>query len=230
MSNSIKQGVVVVDAFVTDERDVSRTIQENISKAITQLNAERKRVVSISSGPAIKVLFGMNHITYILWERIDDYEEIGRKLNLGNHTDNNSRAENSNISSSKVQDRSAHSEPSVSVEKKHESRFNRHCSFYNVETKACTFADSDSYNSDCYKTGYATNCDFKDYGVILNYAGGSNVYNVIREMRSLLDLDLETVQDYVSNTPSVIKEGISKAEAERIKTKLESVGARVEIE
>ena len=89
MSNSIKQGVVVVDAFVTDERDVSRTIQENISKAITQLNAERKRVVSISSGPAIKVLFGMNHITYILWERIDDYEEIGRKLNLGNHTDNN---------------------------------------------------------------------------------------------------------------------------------------------
>ena len=66
--SSIMQGVLVVEAYANDERAVARTIQENMSKAITQLNSEGKRIIKISNGPSVQYVLGVNHISYILWE------------------------------------------------------------------------------------------------------------------------------------------------------------------
>ncbi len=53
-----------------------------------------------------------------------------------------------------------------------------------------------------------------------------NVFKVVREVTSL---GLKEAKDLVDNVPSTIKEGVSKAEAEEIKKKLEEQGAVVEL-
>lgn len=65
---ALKQGVLVVEAYANSEREVGKVIQEAVSKAITQLNQEGKRVVNITTGPSIKYMLGTNHLTHILWE------------------------------------------------------------------------------------------------------------------------------------------------------------------
>ena len=52
---------------------------------------------------------------------------------------------------------------------------------------------------------------------------------VIKVVRSLTGLGLKEAKDAVEGVPSTIKEGISKAEAEDVKKKLEDAGAKVEI-
>ena len=48
-------------------------------------------------------------------------------------------------------------------------------------------------------------------------------------VREITSLGLKEAKDAVDNAPSVLKEGISKAEAEEIKKKLEEQGAEVEL-
>jgi large subunit ribosomal protein L7/L12 len=59
--------------------------------------------------------------------------------------------------------------------------------------------------------------------------GGAKKIQVIKVVREVTSLGLKEAKDAVDNIPSNIKEGVSKAEAEEIKKKLEEQGAVVEL-
>jgi large subunit ribosomal protein L7/L12 len=67
-----------------------------------------------------------------------------------------------------------------------------------------------------------------EFSVVLK-AGGAKKIQVIKVVREITSLGLKEAKDAVDNAPSVLKEGISKAEAEEIKKKLEDQGATVEL-
>ncbi len=67
-----------------------------------------------------------------------------------------------------------------------------------------------------------------EFDVIILDAGEKKI-NVIKEIRALTGLGLKEAKDAAEQTPSTIKEGISKADAEAAKAQLESAGAKVEI-
>ncbi len=58
---------------------------------------------------------------------------------------------------------------------------------------------------------------------------GANKIQVIKEVRAVTALGLKEAKDLVEGAPKPVKEGVSKAEAEEIKAKLEAVGAKVEL-
>ena len=58
---------------------------------------------------------------------------------------------------------------------------------------------------------------------------GDKKINVIKEVRGLTGLGLKEAKDLVEGAPKPIKEGVSKEEADEVKTKLEEAGATVEI-
>ncbi|WP_297113145.1 50S ribosomal protein L7/L12 [uncultured Devosia sp.] len=58
---------------------------------------------------------------------------------------------------------------------------------------------------------------------------GDNKINVIKEVRGITGLGLGEAKALVEGAPKPIKEGVSKAEAEDIKKKLEDAGAKVEL-
>ena len=60
-------------------------------------------------------------------------------------------------------------------------------------------------------------------------AAGANKIAVIKLVRDLTGLGLKEAKEAAEQTPSTIKEGISKADAEAVKAQLESAGAKVEI-
>lgn len=67
-----------------------------------------------------------------------------------------------------------------------------------------------------------------EFDVILAEAGANKI-NVIKVVREITGLGLKEAKDLVESAPKPVKTGISKAEAEEIKKKLEEVGAKVEI-
>ena len=67
-----------------------------------------------------------------------------------------------------------------------------------------------------------------EFNVIL-VDGGDKKINVIKVVRALTGLGLKEAKDAVEQTPSVIKEGVSKDEAEVAKKELEEAGAKVEL-
>lgn len=58
---------------------------------------------------------------------------------------------------------------------------------------------------------------------------GANKINVIKEVRSITGLGLIEAKTLVESTPKAVKEGVSKADAEKIKGQLEGAGAKVEL-
>ena len=58
---------------------------------------------------------------------------------------------------------------------------------------------------------------------------GDKKIQVIKVVREITGLGLKEAKDAVEGAPKVIKEGINKEEAEEIKSKLEKVGATIEI-
>jgi large subunit ribosomal protein L7/L12 len=58
---------------------------------------------------------------------------------------------------------------------------------------------------------------------------GSNKIGVIKAVREVTNLGLKEAKDLVDGAPKTVKEGVSKADAETIKKKLEEAGAKVEI-
>ena len=58
---------------------------------------------------------------------------------------------------------------------------------------------------------------------------GENKINVIKEVRAITGLGLGEAKALVEAAPKAVKEGVNKAEAEDIKTKLEAAGAKVEL-
>lgn len=67
-----------------------------------------------------------------------------------------------------------------------------------------------------------------EFTVILVDAGGSKI-NVIKEVRAITGLGLKEAKDLVEAGGKAVKEGVSKAEAEEIKKKLEEAGAKVDL-
>ena len=67
-----------------------------------------------------------------------------------------------------------------------------------------------------------------EFAVILK-EGGAKKIQVIKVVRELTSLGLKEAKDLVDGSPSTVKEGVSKAEAEEMKKKLEEQGAVVEL-
>lgn len=67
-----------------------------------------------------------------------------------------------------------------------------------------------------------------EFDVILKSAGASKI-NVIKEVRAITGLGLKEAKDLVEAGGKAVKEQVSKAEAEEIKSKLEAAGAEVEL-
>jgi len=67
-----------------------------------------------------------------------------------------------------------------------------------------------------------------EFDVILTGDGGNKIA-VIKEVRAITNLGLTEAKALVESAPKAIKEGVSKAEAEEIKKKIEEAGGTVEI-
>jgi large subunit ribosomal protein L7/L12 len=67
-----------------------------------------------------------------------------------------------------------------------------------------------------------------EFDVILTGDGGKKI-QVIKEVRAITSLGLTEAKTLVESAPKAIKEGVNKAEAEEIKTKIEAAGGTVEI-
>ena len=67
-----------------------------------------------------------------------------------------------------------------------------------------------------------------EFTVVLTAFGDKKI-NVIKEVRAVTSLGLKEAKDLVEAAPKPVKEGVSKQEAEKVKTQLESAGASVEI-
>jgi large subunit ribosomal protein L7/L12 len=67
-----------------------------------------------------------------------------------------------------------------------------------------------------------------EFDVILTGDGGKKI-NVIKEVRAITGLGLTEAKTLVESAPKPIKEGISKADAEKMKAQLEAAGATVEL-
>jgi large subunit ribosomal protein L7/L12 len=67
-----------------------------------------------------------------------------------------------------------------------------------------------------------------EFNVILAEPGEKKI-QVIKVVRELTGLGLKEAKDLVDGAPKPVKEGVSKADAENVKKKLEEQGAKVEI-
>jgi large subunit ribosomal protein L7/L12 len=67
-----------------------------------------------------------------------------------------------------------------------------------------------------------------EFNVTLTETGDKKI-QVIKVVRELTGLGLKEAKDLVDGAPKVVKEGVSKAEAETIKKKIEEVGGKIEI-
>lgn len=67
-----------------------------------------------------------------------------------------------------------------------------------------------------------------EFDVILAEIGASKM-NVIKAVKEVTGLGLKESKELVDNAPKAIKEGVSKADAEEVKTKLEAAGAKIEL-
>ena len=67
-----------------------------------------------------------------------------------------------------------------------------------------------------------------EFDVILTEAGANKI-NVIKEVRAITALGLKEAKDLVEAAPKAVKEGVNKADADKIKAQLEGAGAKVEL-
>ncbi len=67
-----------------------------------------------------------------------------------------------------------------------------------------------------------------EFDVVLKSVGQAKI-NVIKAVRSITDLGLKEAKDFVDSAPKTLKEGVSEAEANEIKAKLEEAGAEVDL-
>ena len=74
--------------------------------------------------------------------------------------------------------------------------------------------------------GAAAGAEKTEFNVELTEVGAAKV-KVIKVVREVTGLGLKEAKEVVDGAPKVLKEGVSKEEAEEIKTKLEAEGAKV---
>jgi len=76
--------------------------------------------------------------------------------------------------------------------------------------------------------GAAAVAEKTEFDVVLK-SGGANKLNVIKEVKNLLNLGLKEAKDMVDGAPIMMKEGVSKEEANSLKDALVAAGAEVEV-
>ncbi|MGA0232519.1 MAG: 50S ribosomal protein L7/L12 [Saprospiraceae bacterium] len=76
--------------------------------------------------------------------------------------------------------------------------------------------------------GEAGGGEQSEFTVMLNSAGAAKLA-VVKEVKNLLGLGLKEAKELVDGAPAPVKEGVSKEEAESIKSALEAAGADVEL-
>ncbi len=76
--------------------------------------------------------------------------------------------------------------------------------------------------------GAAAAAEQTEFDVILKSAGQAKL-QVVKVVKELTGLGLKEAKDLVDGAPKAIKEKVSKAEAEQIKSKVEEAGAEVEV-
>lgn len=76
--------------------------------------------------------------------------------------------------------------------------------------------------------GAASQAEKTSFDVILSDAGASKI-GVIKEIRAITGLGLAEAKALVDSAPKEVKSGVSKADAEDMKSKLEAAGAKVEL-
>ena len=76
--------------------------------------------------------------------------------------------------------------------------------------------------------GAAAEEEKTEFDVILAEAGATKM-QVIKLVKEITGLGLKEAKELVDNAPKTVKEGLSKAEAEEMKAKLEEAGAKIEL-
>ena len=69
----------------------------------------------------------------------------------------------------------------------------------------------------------------KDEFTVVLAAAGDKKINVIKAVREITGLGLKEAKDLVEGAPKPVKEGVPKADADKLKAKLEAEGAKVEL-
>ena len=77
-------------------------------------------------------------------------------------------------------------------------------------------------------SGEAATEEKDEFDVVLTSSGSTKI-NVIKVVRTLRSLGLKEAKELVDSAPKAIREGVSKSEAEEVKTQLEEAGASVEL-
>src|SRR5271154_4774765 len=67
-----------------------------------------------------------------------------------------------------------------------------------------------------------------EFTVVLANAGANKI-NVIKEIRTITGLGLKEAKDLVEGAPKTVKEGVNKADAQKMKEQLTAAGAKVEL-
>ena len=75
----------------------------------------------------------------------------------------------------------------------------------------------------------AAPAEAKDEFTVVLAAAGDKKINVIKAVREITGLGLKEAKDLVEGAPKAVKEGVPKADAEKLKAKLEAEGAKVEL-
>ena len=75
----------------------------------------------------------------------------------------------------------------------------------------------------------AAPAEAKDAFDVILAASGGNKVAVIKAVRAVTTLGLKEAKDLVEGAPQTVKEGVPKADAEKMKKELEAAGAKVEL-
>ena len=75
----------------------------------------------------------------------------------------------------------------------------------------------------------AAPAEVKDAFDVILTAAGDNKVSVIKAVRAVTTLGLKEAKDLVEGAPQTVKEGVPKADAEKMKKELEGAGAKVEL-
>ncbi len=75
----------------------------------------------------------------------------------------------------------------------------------------------------------AAPAEVKDSFDVILAASGDNKVAVIKAVRAVTTLGLKEAKDLVEGAPQTVKEGVAKADAEKMKKELEAAGAKVEL-
>ena len=95
---------------------------------------------------------------------------------------------------------------------------------YGIEPAAAAVAVAAAPAAD----GGAAAAEKTSFDVILKSAGQAKL-QVVKVVKDITGLGLKEAKDLVDGAPKAIKEGVSKEEAEQIKSQLEEAGAEVEV-